>query len=314
MYSTWTLDIDFPYGCLIIIVISSRHRLSSCFPRISLLFSFISSKECLIGNFLPVEDLWSSPASGPATDHSIQDSELWIPHNISSDPFHCPGVVSCLCQLLSRLAIFEPGQQEEKSLDIFFACWLILASIFWWGPNSADITTWHDRQYEWVRRPVMAHWYENGCQLLTFSRAASDLHSSVSAASSSSSSLLIPSTLNTSLITVNTAIKFTTQQRSVNYSSHWSDLLIARILLFCCHNDQFSRHGPRALLDLRHWPGRGGQVFLDVHGEARHLRELECRGAQQLPVSQELCVTGSGAWCPEPASFPKNLWSYLIWQ
>ena len=45
------------------------------------------------------------------------------------------------------------------------------------------------------------------------------------------------------------------------------------------------RYGPRALLDERHRPGGGGQVLLDVHRQARHLRELERGGAQQFSVS-----------------------------
>ena len=285
----WTLILLLPYHYRHYL----RHHLSSGFPRISLLFSFISSKECLIGNFLPVEDLWSSPAPGRYRPlHTSRAQEHWIP-DISSDPFHCLGVVS-VRSWISCLAIFTPGQQEEKSPDRFFACWLIWASIFWWGPNSADIIRLTWQAPERVLGPVMAHWYENSCQLLTFSpaRSASDLHSSVSAASSSSSSLLIPPTLNTSPITVNTPIKFATQLRSVNYSSHRSDLLIANILLLG-PDDYFSRHGARALLDIRHWPGRGGQVLLDVHWETRHLRELERRGAQQLPVSQEHFVSHS---------------------
>ena len=128
MYSTWTLDIDFPC-CLIIIVISSRHRLSSCFPRISLLFSFISSKECLIGNFLPVEDLWSSPAPGqlPATPYKPSAGTLNTKYLVSPLPLsRC-----CFCQKLdiSSRNRYSRATGREKSGQ-FFCLLLINLSVY----------------------------------------------------------------------------------------------------------------------------------------------------------------------------------------
>ena len=127
----WTLIFLLPYHY--------RHYLPASFvirlPRISLLFSFISSKECFIGNFLPVEDLWSSPAPSqlPATPYK-PSSEHWIP-NISSDPFHCPGVASVKSRI-SRLAIFQsqatgrgkPGQ--TFCLLINFSVYLLMRPKF----------------------------------------------------------------------------------------------------------------------------------------------------------------------------------------
>lgn len=54
------------------------------------------------------------------------------------------------------------------------------------------------------------------------------------------------------------------------------------------------RTGPRALLDVRDWPGGGGDVLLDVDRSTRHLYQLEHRGTKQLPVRERWGGTLSG--------------------
>ena len=56
-----------------------------------------------------------------------------------------------------------------------------------------------------------------------------------------------------------------------------------------------SRSGPRALLDIGHWPGWRRSVLLDVHWEASDFHQLEHWRTQQLPIRERRRRTLSGA-------------------
>jgi len=63
-----------------------------------------------------------------------------------------------------------------------------------------------------------------------------------------------------------------------------SNIVTFRTLFFNFGN--LYRFWPRALLDVRHRPGRGGPLLLDVDRPTADLHQLERRRAQQLPLRE----------------------------
>ena len=129
--------------CLIIIVITSRHHLSSG-SRVSHYYSVLfpqKNASSAISFLLKI----CGPRQPRASYRPLHTSRAQNTEYQTSR--QTPSIVPVLFLSKVRYLVsqsFSLRQQEEKSRDRLFACWLILVSIFWWGPNSADIIhlTW----------------------------------------------------------------------------------------------------------------------------------------------------------------------------